>query len=266
MKIAIQANPNRGKEIISLLESLGGNNIRWEGDARKKVYYIDKHNVIQYGDAPKGYKVYTLEEFETQFPFKVGDLCIYSSDILGEDIVVRILGMTIENDCVMYEVGHRDITKQHSYIYKERKTLKSYKEMNTRNVTLTLDKAKEWYKKGGELKEIALQAFTEKELNPLPRSWEEYCKQGNPVASWRYNIPIKYEALFKLEQLRDCWRKGWVQTPTDTGYRICKSLTGGYTILSVGTLKYFLAFPTEEMAREFYECFKDLIEQAGDLI
>ena len=46
-----------------------------------------------------------------------------------------------------------------------------------RNITLTLDKAKEWYKKGGELREIALQAFSEKELNPLPRSWEEYSKK-----------------------------------------------------------------------------------------
>lgn len=28
-----------------------------------------------------------------------------------------------------------------------------------RNITLNLDKAKEWYKKGGELREVALQAF-----------------------------------------------------------------------------------------------------------
>lgn len=38
--------------------------------------------------------------------------------------------------------------------------------METRNVNVTLEKAKEWYKKGGDLKEIALQAFTEKELKP----------------------------------------------------------------------------------------------------
>lgn len=36
--------------------------------------------------------------------------------------------------------------------------------METRNVKLTLEKAQEWYKKGGDLKEVALQAFTEKEL------------------------------------------------------------------------------------------------------
>lgn len=38
--------------------------------------------------------------------------------------------------------------------------------METRNVNVTLEKAREWYKKGGDLKEVALQAFTEKELKP----------------------------------------------------------------------------------------------------
>lgn len=38
--------------------------------------------------------------------------------------------------------------------------------METRNVNVTLEKAKEWYKKGGDLKEVALQAFTEEELKP----------------------------------------------------------------------------------------------------
>lgn len=36
-----------------------------------------------------------------------------------------------------------------------------------RNVKISLATAKEWYKKGGELKEIALQAFTIKEITGL---------------------------------------------------------------------------------------------------
>lgn len=39
--------------------------------------------------------------------------------------------------------------------------------METRNVELTLEKAQEWYKKGGDLKEVALQAFTEEELKGI---------------------------------------------------------------------------------------------------
>ena len=167
--------------------------------------------------------------------------------------------------------------------------------MEKRNITLTIDKAKEWYRKGGELREIALQAFTEKELNPLPKSWEEFCtnysiQDGEAIIDEQTSQIRKYNgvvarglvsdinvcaskqsaeahlAMMQLEQLRNCWRQGWVQTPTDTGYRINKALTGDYVVMSVGCCKYFLSFPTREMAEEFLECFRDLIEKAGDLI
>lgn len=36
--------------------------------------------------------------------------------------------------------------------------------MESRNVTLTLEQAKEWYEKGGDLREVALKAYTVKEL------------------------------------------------------------------------------------------------------
>lgn len=270
MKIAIQANPNRGKEIISLLENLGRIKTSLSGNGQNYTYYIDANNVIRYDNAPKDYKVYTLEEFEKEFPFKIGDLCIYHSDIHDKDIVVKILGMTIKNNRIMYEVGYKDTTIEHSYIYIERDTLKPYKEMKEeRNITLTLDKAKEWYKKGGELKEIALQAFTEKELNSLPKSWEEYCMTYECIClSARYaKISTKYDALLKLEQLRDCWRQGWVPDYTKTykKYRIKKLGTEYIVDWSIG-LSDFLVFQTEELAKEFLKCFRDLIEKAGDLI
>ena len=163
-------------------------------------------------------------------------------------------------DQLKYEVD----TRIGGYRYVEPHKLSLYPMKEERNITLNLDKAKEWYKKGGELREIALQAFTKEELNPLPRSWEEFCKQSNPVASWRYNIPIKYEALFKLERLRDCWRQGWKPTKHNIGYCIIK-YPGEYSIMVFSFIS-FLSFPTKEMAEEFLECFRELIEKAGDLI
>ena len=136
-----------------------------------------------------------------------------------------------------------------------------------RNITLTLDKAKEWYQKGGELKEIALQAFTEKELNPLPKSWEEYCRKYEFCMSTRYtNISLKYDALIKLEQLRDCWRQGWVPSKGNSGFGIRLDFYEGFRIVRLYSFSAFLSFPTEEIAKEFLECFRDLIEKAGDLI
>ena len=272
MKIAIQGHPFRGKEIIKILESLGGeNDCPLTGTDKSCYYYIDVndkkircHDIVYINSCKK----YTLEKFEKEFPFKIGDLCIYSSDIIQDNIIIKILGMTISDNCIMYELGHKDTTNKHSFIYRKSNTLKLYKEMKEeRNITLTIDKAKEWYKKGGDLKEVALQAFSEQELNPLPKSWEELCKQNNPTASWRYNIPIKYEALFKLEQLRDCWRQGWKPDYTKTykKFRIKKLGTEYITDWSTG-LSDFLVFQTEEIAKEFLEYFRDLIEQAGDLI
>ena len=50
--------------------------------------------------------------------------------------------------------------------------------MEERNVKISLDKAREWYNKGGELKELALSAFTEKEIteSALPNTWKEFCE------------------------------------------------------------------------------------------
>lgn len=48
--------------------------------------------------------------------------------------------------------------------------------METRNIPITLNKAREWYKAGGILKEVALQAFTEEEISPGHveiKTWED---------------------------------------------------------------------------------------------
>ena len=176
--------------------------------------------------------------------------------------------------------------------------LRPYKEMKEeRNITLTLDKAKEWYNKGGELKEIALQVFSEKELNSLPRSWEEFCKIypikdreahvdsisniviQNGDTTWRASIRDRnicpsqksaeaHLAMMQLEQLRDCWRQGWKPDWNDDQQAkycvICYHEEFKISILY--STSRFLSFPTHEMAKEFLECFRDLIEKAGDLI
>ena len=260
MKIAIQGHPTRGKEVIQILESLGGKNTEKLEGIYKTFYYIDNKNEI--GDDhkdnfPPTYKLYTLDEFEKEFPFKVGDIILSKATNNPHEIVA----LEWFNNKLCYKLD--------SGLHYAPKALTTYKEMKEeRNITLTLDKAREWYNKGGELKEIALQAFTEKELNPLPRSWEEFCKQGNPTTSWRYSIPTKYEALYQLEQLRNCWRQGWkpnwlegnVQKHVIQKWRDKISIEITYVTHS------FLSFPTYEMAEEFLKCFKDLIEKAGDLI
>lgn len=71
--------------------------------------------------------------------------------------------------------------------------------METRNVKLTLKKAEEWYAKGGELREIALQAYKEDELT---KSFKKI-KDFNKVISILNIDPIvyndKYMSLYALD-------------------------------------------------------------------
>ena len=280
MKIAIQGHPTRGKEIISLLESFGNTKTNLSGDGLVHTYYIDEYNVIRYANAPKDYKVYTLEEFETQFPFKIGD----KVTIAGlPDFPKTITKMAWDCNEILYSFEGLNNT------WFGAKALKKFEMKEKRNITLTLEKAKEWYQKGGELKEIALQAFTEKELNPLPRSWEEFCKK-HPIKEgesyinsegkllsfttktarrdWDHICPSKQSAeahlaMIQLEQLRDCYNNnseawGW-------SYSIIKR-NGIPELVRGCDHDTFLRFNNETVAKEFLKNFRDLIEQAGDLI
>ena len=134
----------------------------------------------------------------------------------------------------------------------------------------------------------------------FPKTWEEFCEQnmvkkneyyvdtssciiaisdGKRYSSSDRNLlPSKeaakaHLALMQLHQLRDCYRQGWKPTLEDNIdiYTIKKSrniMTHKLeiTVLSASTLSSFLMFPTYEIAREFLTNFRDLIEQAGDLI
>lgn len=52
--------------------------------------------------------------------------------------------------------------------------------MEERNIKLSIEKAREFYSKGGEFKDLALSAFTEDEIliSKLPKTWEEFCKNN----------------------------------------------------------------------------------------
>ena len=191
MKIAIQGHPNRGKEVIRILEQLGGKNtVKLEG-THKTFYYIDYKNEIS-GDhkdnLPPNYKPYTLEEFEEKFPFKLGDKVLWPVKTGWWS------GIIVDLNPNYYKI----IDDKCNYYFVESSKLSLYPMQKERNITLTLDKAKEWYNKGGELKEIALQAFSEKELTKvdLPKTWEEFCD----------NYPVKgSEAMIDCNaEIIDC--------------------------------------------------------------
>ena len=272
MKIAIQGNSFRGKEVIQILKDLGGKgSLSNFGYDERMYYWINSNDIILESliniKTKKEFNLYTLEEFEKEFPFKIGNEVIFPVKIGWAS--GKITGLTYIEDKLKYEV----YTRTGGYHYVEPHKLSLYPMKKERNITLTLEKAKEWYKKGGDLKQVALQVFTEKELNPLPRSWEEYTSKIAllkvsidimPISS----LPKKYIALYKLERLRDCWIQGWKPNWLEGNVQkyVIQKWRDKCSIETTYVTHSFLSFPTYEMAKEFLECFRDLIEKAGDLI
>ena len=163
--------------------------------------------------------------------------------------------------------------------------------METRQIELPLDTAKRWYEQGGELKEMALGAFSEKELigDGLPKTWDEYCaKHGDMGVIIKASLGTAYVALnkhvfsdykqaqahialMKLHLLRDEYRNGWLPCFGDNSkkYGIKRNMIAGKTWLVIALHTYYsdsLSFPTYKLAEEFLTNFRELIEQAGDLI
>ena len=285
MKITIKGHPTRGNEVIQILENLGGKNASNHKGKDNYAYYISSIDSRIYKTSIlfSEYKHYTLEEFEREFPFKIGDRVISTTtNFTGTIINLKENGWYY----VKLDSGN--------FLCISRQYLKLYKEMKEeRNITLTFEKAQEWYKKGGELKEVALQAFSEKELNPLPRSWVEFCKKyqikpgetfvdgyskfvgntvgpRNPIVDKNVCPSIKsaeaHLAMIQLEQLRNCWWNGW-EPIWDISQKYCIYLSHNEVQVRMCTnVARFLTFPTREMALEFLECFRDLIELARNLI
>lgn len=81
---------------------------------------------------------------------------------------------------------------------------------------ISLEKAREWYKSGGTLKEIALQAFTKDELEELPK-WEEISTLVLKNTPSCMVVPTKelrkWAVIHKLaiiaEYLNEGWRPDW---------------------------------------------------------
>lgn len=161
-----------------------------------------------------------------------------------------------------------------------------------RTLVLSLDEAKKMYLAGGDLKKLALRVYTEKELHPIPYTWEEYCKNAYGkfyyINNGRINdftlapniggldkiaagemLPSKEfaEAVLaykKLLILRNAWIGDW--TPDWNKSVPCIVLVNNEIRAEEYTLALHpLSFPTLEKAEKFLDCFIDLLKTAKNL-
>lgn len=128
----------------------------------------------------------------------------------------------------------------------------------------------------------------------FPKTWEEFCEQNaikrsecyldtsscivdmwdgkRDISSDRNVLPNKqateaHLALMQLHQLRDCYREGWKPDwNNDCNKYIIVKNRDKYVVFGGNWTNEFLSFQDRERAEEFLTNFRELIEQAGDLI
>ena len=121
-----------------------------------------------------------------------------------------------------------------------------------------------------------------KKIPENPKTWEDYCSlmEGKTIHYPDYYYIIlrsfqdaynmfateerarQFIALGKLLQLRDYWVKGY----SEFRYALFGDKDGISLCDCSGFSAFSLTFPTKEMAKEFKDCFEDLIKQASPLV
>lgn len=159
--------------------------------------------------------------------------------------------------------------------------------MKSKELTIKIPKGQEidWQESAKQEKIVF------KNINTKPKSWEEYCNNfsgelfyfsnQNSIESVvisdgmsytaKYYLPSKelakaFLAMMQLMSLRQAWIDDW---EPDWRKSISCIVIEDNTLLTTTeytSAQHALSFPTLEMAKEFMNCFKDLLEIAKPLI
>ena len=297
--LAIRGHSTRGKEVIEILEMMGGkNNCDSPADNLGLCYLIDDEfdicaHYFGYDDYEDGgLNIFTLEEFLKEYPFKVGDkvhIYVQNDDTDGRyDIeTAEITSMRWNHARCKIAYKMKDINRE---FYKEEIKCKvddsddvhSIFECKTIGQGTYAIKIADGYKFDGidENGNIIVKSIKPK----YPKTYEECVRIAKNIHGYDINIDAPayrelLESFVKLLICRDAyWKiageemglgKPW-ESPLpslfETVYRIRRKnnaiIKGSYR----GGKSEILEFPTEEMRDAFYENFKDLIEECKELL
>ena len=109
--------------------------------------------------------------------------------------------------------------------------------METRNISVTLEQAREWYNSENDtLRTLALNAYTKEELE---LNYSLIKSKVDQVCICSY-IPRcekkKFQVLAKLATIAKYYNKNWKKTNSNIGYYICNCSTRNNPIASIHTI------------------------------
>lgn len=297
-QLGIRGHATRGKEVIEILEMLGGMmKGKILGTEVFCAYYIDSDGSIDYkhysrfNDAIQ----FTLEEFLEKFPYKVGDKVKVKET--GKDVTID--GMSWRNGCeVIYDTCYNnDCVSFHSA-----EELQPYEEETMESKPNILQQLKEYFdntprdvieKEWEELSYLneigpTVNEYLEcvkkyRQSNQYPKTYEECCEVlgVNPSFDIKMLGDGESTLYFNFIDLVRCrnaywkiageqkglgkpWKPDW-STEYETKY-VIEVYRNKVRTNSHGYSNTILAFPTAEMRDAFQENFWVLIELCKELL
>lgn len=294
-KLVFKGHKTRGEELCKLLEYLGGVDSGYSCRCVTCFYYINREGYIEGSNTIPSYMtnklITTLEEFESKYPYKIGDKVV---DMNGLHGTIATMSWDECNCTVRYtlkddgsSINHHGYTAMMLKPYivdtgccsmpttppSYKLSAKSMKDMK-RSIIFDSDSPNETELILGDNFEIQVKdgnTYVVRKTPQYPKTYIECEKILNCCSS--YIVGYKNEFLEKLQELLICrdaywklagdWEPDWLHD--DAKYvlmfnscEICKD--------AVKHTNYILAFPTEEMRDAFYENFKELIESFKELL
>lgn len=298
--LAIKGHSTRGKEVIELLEMMGGHNVCRLNGREQLPHWVADNNYICNKFSKNCRDIlltFTLEEFLEKYPYKVGDKVVYTK--FGDncdDFPVTIesmkwTGTTIEytfNDCVTClakdlkmwngepdEVISGIYLNSCDYADEVELYLGDYEIEVRDGKTYAVLKKPKYPTSYAECCEV----LVGRKPNPNEISFDkmELCLVDlDDTQSIDFQNPYlpQLNSLFRLRMCRDAyWKiageqmgldKPWEPT-YDPVYGITRTCNLICTSKRCGKSQ-LLEFPIEEMRDAFYENFKDLIESCKELL
>ena len=277
-QLAIKGHSTRGKEVINLLEMLGANRLGYKDTFVGFYYYIECGAICSSDEYPTYSTIFTLEEFEEKYPYKVGDKVFFGDiNYIGWEIE-SMQWMSNEIKYIIKDNSKSrlcDFKAEHLKPYKEKTMDKKHKgkctigyiqELGNRDMELIIPYNQEIVIDNGR--------YILRDKKPqYPKTFSECCKilENNMINNDVFGD--KRDLIKALQALIICrdaywkiadWMPNWND---DLGLHYTIIFNGAYTNKINETNSYsLLAFPTQEMRDAFYENFKGLIEECKELL
>ena len=285
-KLAIRGHSTRGKEVIKLLEMMGGSNIyQHDGEANAYSYYVsgnailhDRLSIAEDDD----FVIFTIEEFLEKYPFKIHD----TVNIPEYESAVGICGMYWDGFDIQYVVYRND--EEECYTAED---LLKYNDNPNEPSEVTEEKDKDkapnlkgedYYGKRFGYKIPNGYEFDKVDngkiiLKPIKSKYPKTFKECRAILDYMVGSMSGYKSslLASLQSLLVCrdayWKiageemglgKPWTPDWNHINRRFYCIYNSKNSIVKnvIYSENKILTFPTEEMRDAFYENFKDLIE------